>query len=187
MRDTPASLLDRLRGPTDQVAWERFTRLYTPLLFHWARRLGLGQDDAADLVQDVLVTLVRELPRFEYDPGRSFRGWLRTVTLNSWRNNRRRAELVVPAGSPAPEAVAAPDGALEIDEAEYRRYLVGKALGTMRAGFRPTTWKACWEHVVCGRPAADVAAEFGISEGAVYVAKSRVVRRLREELRGLLD
>src|SRR5579871_5849244 len=110
MHDTPASLLERLRGPTDQAAWVRFTHLYTPLLFHWAGRLGLRPDDAADLVQDVLATLVRELPRFEYDRDRSFRGWLRTVTLNRWRNSlRRRAEPVFSAAGPAAADVAVPD------------------------------------------------------------------------------
>src|SRR5579871_6272699 len=90
MHDTPASLLERLRGPADQAAWVRFTHLYTPLLYHWAKRLGLRPDDATDLVQDVLTALVRELPRFEYDRGGSFRGWLRVVTINRWRNNHRR-------------------------------------------------------------------------------------------------
>jgi RNA polymerase sigma-70 factor (ECF subfamily) len=188
MDDTPASLLERLRGPTNQEAWTRFTRLYTPLLFHWVRRLGLGTEDAADLVQDVLVTLVRELPRFEYDRGGSFRNWLRTVTLNRWRNSRRRrVERVLPAAGPGPEDVPAADPIPEIDEAEYRRYLVGRALEVMQTQFQTNTWRACWEHTVRDRPAADVAAELGLSEGAVYVATSRVLRRLREELRGLLD
>jgi RNA polymerase sigma-70 factor (ECF subfamily) len=74
-----------------------------------------------------------------------------------------------------------------VSETEYRHWLVGRALELMRAEFQPTTWKACWECVVNSRPAADVAAELGISVGAVYMAKSRVLSRLRQELTGLLD
>ena len=78
-----------LRQPSATKAWERFVELYTPLLFHWARRLGLQESDAADLVQDILATLLEELPRFEYQPDKRFRGWLWTVTLNRFRERRR--------------------------------------------------------------------------------------------------
>jgi DNA-directed RNA polymerase specialized sigma24 family protein len=89
MPATSASLLDRLRRPGEDAAWARFVDLYTPLLYHWARRTGLAQAQAADLVQDVLVVLVRKLPEFTYDRTRSFRSWLRTVTLNKWREDLR--------------------------------------------------------------------------------------------------
>lgn len=80
--DTPTTLLNRLRSPGDRDAWAQFVHLYTPLLYHWVRKLGLGTTEAADLVQDVFVTLLRTLPTFEYDRQRSFRAWLRTVTRN---------------------------------------------------------------------------------------------------------
>ncbi|HEV3262984.1 MAG TPA: sigma-70 family RNA polymerase sigma factor [Gemmataceae bacterium] len=185
--DTSASLLERLRQPAQERAWARFVELYTPLLYSWARRLGLHDADAADLVQDVLTLLVRKLPEFSYDPNRSFRAWLRTVTLNSWRNRRRRAELPRAANPPDLDDLPSPDAADVAGEAEYRRWLVGRALELMRAEFQPTTWKACWESAVNGRPAAEVAAELGISVGAVYMARSRVLSRLRRELTGLLD
>jgi RNA polymerase sigma-70 factor (ECF subfamily) len=188
MHTTSASLLERLRLPTDEAAWERFVQLYTPLIYYWARHLGLQPSDAADLVQDVLTALVRKLPEFDYDRHRSFRNWLRTVTLNCWRNNRRRRAVPVldsPAADLADPASRDPAGAFE--EAEYRNHLVARVLELMRAEFQPGTWKACWEHVVSGRSAAEVAAELGMSEGAVYVAKCRVLRRLRQELQGLLD
>ena len=185
--DTSTSLLERLRGPAEQEAWARFVDLYTPLLFYWARRLGCPRDDAADLVQDVLTRLVRKLPEFRYDRHKTFRGWLRTVTRNVWRNRRRRAELPREAGPAALDDLAGPDPADELRDAEYWQWLVGRALELMRSEFRPTTWRACWEHVVGGRPAAEVAAELGVSVGAVYMAKSRVLSRLRQELAGLLD
>src|SRR5437764_14799759 len=90
MDSTPASLLRRLAGPAENRDWDRFVRLYTPLIYYWGRRAGPQRADAADLVQDVLTTLVRKLPEFHYDGGKSFRGWLRTVTLNHWRDRRKR-------------------------------------------------------------------------------------------------
>ena len=188
MNTTSVSLLERLRLPAEQEpAWNRFVQLYTPLLYHWARRLGMPSADAADLVQEVFALLVRELPLFVYDPGKSFRGWLRTVTLNKWRDlGRRRA--AAPAGGDAGLADApAADDVASFDEAEYRAHLVKRALQLMQAEFHPTTWKACWEYVVADRPAADVARELGVTVNAVYLAKSRVLARLRQELEGLLD
>src|SRR5439155_1319256 len=85
MNDTPVSLLQRLRHADDEAAWKQFVRLYAPLLYHWARRrMGLQCQDAADLVQDVFVILVRKLPEFAYDPRQRFRGWLWTVARNCW-------------------------------------------------------------------------------------------------------
>ena len=186
MHSTPASLLERLRQPDEQSAWTRFVQLYTPLLFHWTRRLGLRDDDAADLVQDILTLLVRKLPEFRYDPRKSFRAWLRTITLNCWRNRCRRVELPREAHCPDLDGLAARDEADLLSETEYRQWLVGRALELMRTEFQPSTWKACWECVVSGRSAAEVAGELGLSVGAVYMAKSRVHRRLRQELTDLL-
>jgi RNA polymerase sigma-70 factor, ECF subfamily len=91
MHTTPVSLLQRLGSSPTPAAWERFIRLYTPLLFYWARRRGLQEHDAADLVHDVLVVLVQKLPEFQYRPGKSFRGWMRMVLLNKWRDRKGEA------------------------------------------------------------------------------------------------
>jgi RNA polymerase sigma-70 factor (ECF subfamily) len=188
MDQTSPSLLERLRQPAEQEAWARFVKLYTPFLYQWARRLRLNEQDAADLVQDVFLVLVRKLQEFTYDPQKSFRGWLRTVMLNKWRDHQRqRAVLAGHKSEPFVSDVAGPDGTVAFEEAEYRQHLVSRALRLMRAEFQPTTWQACWEHVVSGRPAAAVAAELGLSVDSVYAAKSRVLRRLRQELQGLLD
>ena len=186
--DTSPSLLVRLRRPDDQNAWGRFVRLYAPMIYAWGRRVGLQSEDAADLVQDVLTTLVRKLPEFDYRQPGSFRAWLRTVTLNKWRDGARRR-----AARPAEQAgeqvldLAAPEDSISLTEVEYREFLVARALELMQAEFQPTTWKACWELVVNDRPAADIAIELHISPNAVYLAKARVLRRLRAELAGLLD
>ena len=188
MHTTPPSLLERLRQPGDQEAWERFVELYTPLIFYWARGVGLQDQDAADLVQDVFTLLVQKLAEFNYDEHKSFRGWLRTVTLNLWRNDqRRRAEQPVDADGPIMSGLASPDEAEKLWEAEYRDHLVQRALEVMQREFEPSTWQAFWECTANGRPAAEVAAQLGMSVGAVYVAKSRVLHRVRQELQGLLE
>jgi RNA polymerase sigma-70 factor (ECF subfamily) len=185
MEETPASLLERLRRPDEQAAWARFVDLYTPLIYYWSRRSGLQPHDAADLVQEVFALLVRKLPEFTYDRHKSFRGWLRTITLNKWREQQRQRTLrEVDVGwandLPAPVGEA-------LWESEYRQQVVGRALEIMRTDFRPATWKACWEVVVGGRPAPEVAAELGLTVGAVHAARFRVLARLRQELAGLLD
>jgi RNA polymerase sigma-70 factor, ECF subfamily len=188
MPTTSASLLMRVQQPAAEEAWARFVDLYTPLLFHWARGVGLSSEEAGDLVQDVLTLLVQKLPEFSYDRQKSFRGWLRTVTLNKWREKRRKPSLpradVDPANLPAKPG---PEDTAAFEEAEYRQYLVRRALEVMQAEFQPSTWKACWECVVKSRSVAEVARDLKISTNAVYLAKSRVLRRLHQELAGLLD
>jgi RNA polymerase sigma-70 factor (ECF subfamily) len=188
MNTTSISLLERLRRPEESEAWPRFVRLYTPLLFYWARRTGLTQEDAADLVQDVLTVLVQKLPAFKYDPQQSFRRWLHTVLLNKWRERGRR-KLLPRTGldDPSVSQIVEPLEPVPFDENEYREQLVRRAMQIMQAEFEPATWKACWETVVSGRSPKEVAAELGVSVDVVYGAKSRVLRRLRQELAGLLD
>ena len=187
MLTTPPSLLERLRQAPERQAWDRFVDVYTPLLFAWAGRLGLTGHDAADLVQDVFATLVEKLPEFQYDPQRSFRAWLKTVLVNRWRKLQRRAAVEKRSPGADLNAVAAAPEVPEFEVEEYRGYLVRRALAVMEAEFQPVTWKACCESVVRDRPVAAVAAELGITVNAVYLARSRVLRRLREELSGLFD
>jgi RNA polymerase sigma-70 factor (ECF subfamily) len=188
MQSTSLTLLERLRQPAcRQEDWARFVRLYTPLLYYWARRAGLQESDAADLVQEVFTLLLEKLPSFRKDGTGSFRSWLRTVTLNKWRERNRRAALPVTEADHTLAGLATPDPLEEHWEADYRQHLVGEALRLMRAEFHPTTWQACWEHVVSGKSAAEVANELGLTPGAVRAAKFRVLSRLRQELTGLLD
>jgi RNA polymerase sigma-70 factor, ECF subfamily len=188
MNSTSISLLERLRRRHDEGAWERFVQLYTPLLCHWAGRLGLEGQDAADLVQDIFTVLVQKLPEFCYNPSKRFRGWLWTVTLNCHRKRLRRQQVPVQPGEPGLLSQATtPDVAEEIAEEEYRQFLTRRVMELMQQEFQPATWKAFWEYVVNQRPAAEVAEELGLTENAVYLAKGRVLRRLREELKGLLD
>jgi RNA polymerase sigma-70 factor (ECF subfamily) len=191
MHTTPISLLERVRQPADQEAWSRFVELYTPLLFHWTCRAGLSEHDAADLVQDVFLLLLKELPKFEYQPQKSFRAWLRTVMHHRWQERlRRRSERPVGCAEERLTELPARDGAELFDlvgEEEYRNQLVAHALRLMQTDFEEQTWRACWEFVVSGKPAAQVAREMNLTPKAVYMAKARVLQRLRQELAGLID
>jgi RNA polymerase sigma-70 factor (ECF subfamily) len=188
MTRTPASLLERLRQQFEPQAWARFVSLYTPLIYSWGRRVGLQDQDAADLVQEVFVTLLQVLPTFRYDRQQSFRRWLRTLTLNKWRNARKKWDnQVLRSQAGDPDELSGADHLEQVWEAEYQQHLVNRALSIMRADFHELTWKACWEMVAAGRPAGEVASELGLTVGAVYAAKIRVLDRLRQELRGLLE
>lgn len=188
MNTTSASLLERLRHPGEEEAWARFVELYTPLLYFWACRLGLRQEESADLVQEVFTTLVRKMPEFVYDPRRSFRSWLRTILHNKCRDMQRMHKA-----NPLTQQLLVCNGYTDpsyIDtywESEYREHLVGRALELIQVDFQETTWKSFWAVVVDGRSPRDVAEQYGISVDSVYTAKSRVLRRLRQELQGLLD
>ncbi len=157
MYTTSATLLERVRLRTDDLAWDRFVKLYTPFLCYCAKRLGLSDPDVADAVQDVFILLLDKLPAFQATKNGSFRGWLRTVTVNKCRERfRKRHETATGGSDPGPIQLA-------------------------------TTWQACWQTTVKDRSVAEVAAELGITLNAVYVARSRVLRHLREELRDLIE
>jgi RNA polymerase sigma-70 factor (ECF subfamily) len=184
---TPASLLERLRRP-EEGAWPRFVDLYSPLLYFWACRMGLQAADAADLVQDVFAILLQKFPAFSYDTNKSFRSWLRTVTLNRWHDNQRRKTAALRHAGPAGlEDVAVPPEAEALWDKGYRDHLVSRAAEVMKGEFQPATWQAFWALTVEGKSGAEVAAELGLSVDAVYAAKSRVLRRLRQELDGMLE
>jgi RNA polymerase sigma-70 factor (ECF subfamily) len=188
MLTTPATLLVRLRSPNPGAAWERFVNLYTPLLYSWTRRMNIPAEDAADLLQDLFTCLLEQLPSFTYDPGRSFRAWMRTLLVNRWRTwqRRRAVRKIAPGGQERLAEVADRDDVPEFEEDEYRRHVVIRALQLMQAEFKPATWKACWEYVVNDRSPEEIAREIGVSVNTVYLSKSRVLRRLREELAELL-
>jgi RNA polymerase sigma-70 factor, ECF subfamily len=194
---TPTSLLAQLADSrcrsaapagSGQSPWARFVDLYTPLLLLWARRLGLQQHDSADLVQEVFAILVVKLPTYRRYPGHSFRSWLRTILLNRWRNKVRAAHPVPTVSDQnALDNLADPRPADDLEEREYRSQLTHRALHLIQTDFHESTWKAFWQFVVCDRPADEVAAELGITVNAVYLARSRVLRRLRQEFSELLD
>ena len=188
------TLLVRLQQ-ADPVAWERLTSLYAPVAYGWCRRAGLNQEDAGDVVQDVFQALWTGIARFRRErPGDTFGGWVYEIARNKirdyWRWRRGRPEAA--GGTTANLRLQeTPDGGVCDPEdgspergpgSEFRH-----VLDHIRAGFEPRTWQAFWGTAVDGRAAADVAAELGISPAAVYMARSRVLRRVREEFGDLLE
>ncbi len=180
MQTTSVALPDRLRQPGQTKAWTRFALLYTPLLLTWAKGLGLRDADAADLAQDVLLKVMRVLPTYQRKPGETFRGWLFAVARNECADFRKRR-----ATRPLPGAVGlsdVSDGSSDVSETDYRTLLVHRALELIRPDFTAGTWAAFAGVMLEDRPAATVAAELNVSANVVYLARHRVLTRLREEL-----
>ncbi len=191
---TSRSLLDRVRAD-DAAAWDRLVRLYAPLVFYWCRRWGLQDEDAADIFQEVFLAVATHIGSFRKErPGDTFRGWLRTITSNKVLDlfRRRRRDPAGVGGSEAQDCLAIVPAPLHPEEAsaadvQAERGLFYRALDFVRGEFEPKTWQAFWLTAVENRSAKDVAADLGMSPGAVRVAKSRVLHRLREELGDLME
>ncbi len=190
---TSVSLLDRLKaaGP-DHADWLRFQDIYLPFIRQWLGRVpGLGED-AKDLAQEVFLVLVRELPRFDRRREGSFRAWLRQVTVHKvWaqgKQRRRRPDAGREATDHYFEQLADPHGDLAREwDRDHDQHVFQKLLALVQPDFSPTTWEAFRQFAQAGRPAAEVAEELGLSVNAVLQAKSRILRRLREEAGNLLD
>ena len=187
MESTSESLLFRLRSPCDDMAWSRFVDLYTPLIFYWARRSGMNSEDAADLVQEIFAVLVKKLPEFKYDPQKSFRSWLRTVTMNKRAEHLRRKSLTLVDATHSEFLKVPANSEDHFWQIEYQQQLVHRALELMRDEFEPQIWNACREFVTTKASAADVAKRTGVSIWAIYAAKSKLLRKLRQELEELLS
>jgi RNA polymerase sigma factor (sigma-70 family) len=186
---TRRSLLIRLRNPGDERAWSEFTEIYGPLVYQLARRRGLQEADAQDLVQEVFRAVAGAIERFDPDPARgSFRGWLsriaRNLIINLLAAQRRHPRgtgdtdmqrLLEERPDPAGE-----DSALF--EAEYRRRLLTWAAERIRGSFSEGAWQAFWQTGVEGRPPKEVADALGMTLGTVYKYKSSVVVRIRREI-----
>ncbi|MBI3464738.1 MAG: sigma-70 family RNA polymerase sigma factor [Planctomycetes bacterium] len=190
---TSRSLLERVKA-NEQAAWDRLVTLYAPLVCHWCRRWDLQEHDVADVFQEVFQAVVTHIAAFRRDlQGDTFRGWLRTITQNKVNDHLRRMgrEPRAAGGTHAqirlaqfPDREPAADGALEetSSEDDLERSLFWRCLDLIRGEFEERTWQAFWRTAVDGQIAREVAAELGMSAGAVRVAKCRVLRRLRQEL-----
>jgi RNA polymerase sigma-70 factor (ECF subfamily) len=184
---TSLSLLDRVRA-NDADAWNRFVRLYSPLVYSWAKKCGLPNQDAADVLQEVFHSVAKNVARFRADPSGSFRGWLWAITRNKVRDHFRAAEMTPVGGSEMHQRIQAipeeePDSWSQDGECS-RVGLVNRAAEMIRDDFEPHTWQAFWRLAVENHPARDIAADLGMTPDAVYQAKARVLRRLKEELEG---
>lgn len=185
---TRASLLLQIRDGGNQQAWQDFVGLYGPVVYGFARKRGLQDADAADLMQDVLRSVASAIGRLDYDRSQgTFRGWLFTITRNKIANFHS-ARRIRPqgAGDSSTNRLLAehPDAseAASAWELEYQRRLARLAMDQIQGEFQPNTWRAFWLTAVEGAPVADVSREVGLSSGAIYVAKSRVLARLKQQV-----
>jgi RNA polymerase sigma factor (sigma-70 family) len=181
---TSGTLLIRLRNTGDQQAWEEFYARYTPMIRGWCRQWF--PRELEDMVHEVMVLLVKRLRDFEYQPGKRFRGYLKTVT------HRLMADLKERSGRrPAVDGdglVEAVEASLDLEHrlaSEYDLELLGKAKDNVRRRVESRTWSAYVETAEQGRPAAEVAKELGMKVGAVFQAKHHVLTLLQQEVKSL--
>jgi len=189
---TNRSLLQHVQAGSPD-AWDRLVNLYAPLVLGWCRHGELQTADTADIVQEVFLAVATHVSGFRKQrPSDTFRGWLRTITRNKIHDHFRRlgrepgGEGGTEAGlrlTQVPESIAAerPEDPNEI-EVSAERGLFRRALASIRGEFEPRTWQAFWSTTIEGRSPKDVASDLAMTAGAVRVAKSRVLQRLRDEL-----
>jgi RNA polymerase sigma factor (sigma-70 family) len=187
---TRPSLLIRVRDPGDAEAWKQFVALYGPLVYRFARKRGLQDADAADLSQIVLQAVIDGMKRLEYDPQRgSFRGWLYTVVRNQLSKFRARQRRFHPAsgGSESQRLLEdLPGNDVESTEEwdrEFERQLFLWAAERVKRRCEAASWQAFWQAAVEGRNVQEIARSLEMSVGAVYTAKSRILDRIRKEIR----
>ena len=192
MTPTSVSLLDRLKvARPDASDWGRLDAIYRPLIRRWLGRIPDLGLDADDLTQDVLVVLVREVPRFERRREGSFRAWLRQVAVNRVRDHRRRRRREPIAGPDRTETfldqLADPAGDLAREwDRDHDKHVVDRLLAIVRPDFTPSTWDAFRRFALDGLSAAQVARELDTTENSILLSKSRVLKRLRAEAGDLL-
>lgn len=191
MDRTRVTLLERA-ALGNQDAWIELDQLYRPFILGWFRSQGVGED-AADLTQEIMTALIHELPKFEHNRRTgAFRAWLRSTCLHQLLNHRRarlRRNLAV-GGTEFLEQIhelPCPDDLCESDwDREHDRAVLRHLFAKLAGDFDSKTIEAFRQTTILDRPVADVATDLGLSSGAIYVARSRVMRRLREEAAGLI-
>ena len=182
-----STLLDRVKAQ-EPYAWRRLVQVYGPLVYRWARCSGLADAEADDIVQEVFVAVSRHVAGFRrQDPGDSFHAWLATITRHKIADLGRRREQALAQGGTAAQQrlLEIPEDSLPTTCHQGHETLWHRCLELVRAEFEPCTWQAFWRVAVDGQAPAEVAAELGMNVCAVYKAKSRVLRRAREELAGM--
>jgi RNA polymerase sigma-70 factor (ECF subfamily) len=181
-------LLEQLGQRHDSPGWEAFVRLYQPLLYGWLRRSGLRHQDADDVVQEVLAVVARELPKFEHNQRcGAFRRWLRNILVNRLREFRRSSRNKVQGNSALLDQLAGQladshCGTTRLFDIEHDLHLIHRTLDRIKPEFRPKTWTAFRRLLLENADPETVARELGTTVDALYMAKSRVMKRLRQEV-----
>jgi RNA polymerase sigma factor (sigma-70 family) len=189
-RRTPPSLLERLReDPADQDAWTEFIRRYRPRVYAWCTERGLQPSDAEDVTQNVFLKLTETMRLFRYDPSRSFRAWLKTVTRNAaadfLEGLRQHLRTVDIHAAGLIDSVEARVDLARRLEAVFDQEVVEMAMGRVRERVKEATWEAFRLAAEQGKSAAETAALLGKPVAHVFVAKHRVQKMLEEEIRRL--
>jgi len=181
--DTSPSLLIRLRDTNDNDSWAEFFTVYAPFIEKYAHMMGLDRQHAPDIVSEVLIICVRQMPDFEYNQrAGAFRAWLRTVTQNAvkglWKKQKRQA------GEPLGEGIEpAVDNWDELWDQEHRQHILKTTLPYVREKTNAKTWQCFELHILQRQPAAEVATQLGLKTNAVFVNASRVLERIRVRCR----
>lgn len=184
---TSSGLIAKVKAH-DAEGWSRLVHLYGPLVDFWIRQAGLQDADGQDVFQEAFAAVARGIERFRRDrPGDTFRGWLRVIVRNKLSDHHRRGQVqpVAIGGSIAQERIhqlAADASSDHPDETNAIHQLRLRGLGLIQAEFEERTWTMFWRTAIDEQPTREVAEEFGVTTSAVRLAKSRVLRRLREEL-----
>jgi RNA polymerase sigma-70 factor (ECF subfamily) len=191
--ETSNSLLERLAGAPTDDDWRRLDDLYQPLLRAWMARAGVVASDVEDLVQDVLLVVYREVAGFERRRQGAFRAWLRTILAHRVRDHFRGQKYRPTATGDSDflrrlDELESPDSALSrLWDREHDEYVAASLMQRVQGDFAPATWQAFRRHALEGEPAMQVAEALGLSLNSVLLAKSRVLKRLRQELAGLVE
>jgi RNA polymerase sigma factor (sigma-70 family) len=187
-------LLDTLKASPNDEAWHRLVTIYSPLIRGWLRRYSTAEHELDDLVQEVLTVVVRRIPEFERQPRTgAFRCWLRTITVNClrdfWRSKRIRPQAIGNSDfqQTLNQLADSASGLSKVWDEEHDRHVTERLLEMIKPDFNEKTWRAFKRVAIEDRRASDVAEELGMTVNAVFIAKSRVLSRLRQEGRGLLD
>jgi RNA polymerase sigma-70 factor (ECF subfamily) len=188
---TLVTLLHRInQNPADQLSWAEFVRVYSPAIRSWLAHWGLQEADAQDVAQNVLVRLTKKLPKFEYDPSKSFRGWLKTLTHHAWHDFVTEAGYRTRASGDTSVLDRLNTVAVRVDlearvEATFDKELLEMALDRARARVRADTWQAFKLAALGGAAPQTVAEQLGMRVSQVYLAKYRVQKIVQEEVRAL--
>jgi RNA polymerase sigma-70 factor (ECF subfamily) len=191
--DTSASLLERLAGKPTDDDWRRVDELYRPLLRAWMARSGVPPSDVDDLAQEVLLVVFREIAEFEWRGQGAFRAWLRTILAHRVRDYFRGQKYQPTATGDSDflrrlDELESPESALSRQwDREHDQHVAASLMQRVQGDFAPATWQAFRRHVLEGEPAAHVAVELGLSLNSVLLAKSRVLKRVRQELSGFVE
>src|SRR5262249_19542742 len=171
-------------------AWRRFTDCYGRKIYAWCRQWNLQEADAEDVTQNVLIKLAEKMKTFVYDPEKSFRAWLKTVTRNAWSDYWAARKAVAVGGSQAVEMLATVEAREDLVrrlDGEFDRELLEEAGARVRLRVTPRTWEAFERTAVQGQSGAEAAAALGMKVATVFVARSKVKKMLKEETRKLED